>query len=461
MENSFWCNYEKYATTHGFYWQYRKGEFMQKTILLQSAGILDEEAKCTLKQNVYIKDGKFFRIVAENEDDHSVVADETIDCSKYFVSPGLANLHTHTAMNIFKGIAEDVTADAWFNEMIWPYESKMTDDDVYIGTLMGISEMINNGVTVFADHYFGEEQVLKAVKETGIRGDLAPTLFGMTPGFHERLAQVKEFILEHRNDSDKIAFHMGPHANYTCPSPTLKEIIDVAKELDLPIHLHVSEEDVQVEKARKETGMTPFGILHEAGGFDCKVLIGHGLWIEEDDLKYLRDDTWFAFCPKTYMKLASGKGGFFDHYKKLNYGFGTDGAASSNTLNPMEQARLFGLLGKYQDRNSAAYTAEEILKHLMASHQAFPFGSGRMKEGAPADLVIWDLYQPDTFPFYNPISSILYSSNSQSVKYTMVAGEFLKYDGKLKMDTDALTKEAIRLQKDLLARGKGKAEVTY
>lgn len=329
MENSFWCNYEKYATTHGFYWQYRKGEFMQKTILLQSAGILDEEAKCTLKQNVYIKDGKIFKIVAENEDDHSVVADETIDCSKYFVSPGLANLHTHTAMNIFKGIAEDVTADAWFNEMIWPYESKMTDDDVYIGTLMGISEMINNGVTVFADHYFGEEQVLKAVKETGIRGDLAPTLFGMTPGFHERLAQVKEFILEHRNDSDKIAFHMGPHANYTCPSPTLKEIIDVAKELDLPIHLHVSEEDVQVEKARKETGMTPFGILHEAGGFDCKVLIGHGLWIEEDDLKYLRDDTWFAFCPKTYMKLASGKGGFFDHYKKLNYGFGTDGAASS------------------------------------------------------------------------------------------------------------------------------------
>ena len=110
-------------------------------------------------------------------------ADETIDCSRYFVSPGLANLHTHTAMNIFKGIAEDVTADAWFNEMIWPYESKMTDDDVYIGTLMGISEMINNGVTVFADHYFGEEQVLKAVKETGIRGDLAPTLFGMTPGF--------------------------------------------------------------------------------------------------------------------------------------------------------------------------------------------------------------------------------------------------------------------------------------
>ena len=434
---------------------------MEKTILLKNAGLLDEEANCILNQNVYVQEGKILKILPAAEDTESIHADETIDCSKYYVSPGLANLHTHTAMNIFKGIAEDVTADAWFNEMIWPYESKMTDEDIYVGTLMGIAEMINNGVTVFADHYFGEEQVLKAVKETGIRGDLAPTLFGMTPDFHECLAQVKAFIQEHRNDSDRISFHMEPHANYTCPSPTLKEIIDVAKELNLPIHLHVSEEDVQVEKAREETGLTPFGILYEAGGFDCKVLIGHGLWIEEEDLKYLRDDTWFAFCPKTYMKLASGKGGFFDYYKQLNYGFGTDGAASSNTLNPVEQARLFGLMGKYQERNSAAYTATEIWQHLMASHQAFPFGSGRLKEGAPADLVIWDLYQPDTFPFYSPISAILYSSNSQNVKYTMVAGEFLKYNGKLKIDTKTLMQEAVRLQKALLERGKGKAQVAY
>lgn len=434
---------------------------MEKTILLKNAGLLDEEANCILNQNVYVQEGKILKILPAAEDTESIHADETIDCSKYYVSPGLANLHTHTAMNIFKGIAEDVTADAWFNEMIWPYESKMTNEDIYVGTLMGIAEMINNGVTVFADHYFGEEQVLKAVKETGIRGDLAPTLFGMTPDFHERLAQVKAFIQEHRNDSDRISFHMGPHANYTCPSPTLKEIIDVAKELNLPIHLHVSEEDVQVEKAREETGLTPFGILYEAGGFDCKVLIGHGLWIEEEDLKYLRDDTWFAFCPKTYMKLASGKGGFFDYYKQLNYGFGTDGAASSNTLNPVEQARLFGLMGKYQERNSAAYTATEIWQHLMASHQAFSFGSGRLKEGAPADLVIWDLYQPDTFPFYSPISAILYSSNSQNVKYTMVAGEFLKYNGKLKIDTKTLMQEAVRLQKALLERGKGKAQVAY
>lgn len=434
---------------------------MGKTILLKNASLLNEEAECISGQNLYVQDGKISKIIPKDEDDGRISAQEVIDCSKLYVSPGLANLHTHTAMNIFKGIAEDVTADAWFNEMIWPYESKMTEQDVYVGTKLGIAEMINNGVTVFADHYFGEEQVLKAVKETGIRGDLAPTVFGATPEFPERLEQVKEFIKNHRNDSDKISFHMGPHANYTCPSPTLEKIIDAAKSLELPIHLHVSEEDVQVEKARAETGMTPFGILNAAGGFDCKVLIGHGLWVEEDDLKYLKKDTWFAFCPKTYMKLASGKGGFFDYYDKLNFGFGTDGAASSNTLNPVEQARFLGLLGKYQSRDASAFDGTMLWKHLMQGHRAFSFGSGVIKEGAPADLVIWDLYKPDTFPFYSPISSILYSSNSQNVRYTMVAGEFLKYDGALKMDFSALMDEAIQLQKALLARGKGKAEVSY
>ena len=97
----------------------------------------------------------------------------------------------------------------------------------------------------------------------------------------------------------------------------------------------------------------------------------------------------------------------------------------------------------------------------MAGHRAFPFGTGYLKEGAPADLVIWDLYQMDTFPFYNPISSILYSSNSRNVKYTMVKGEFLKYDGVLKMDTKALMEMGIRLQKTLLERGRGKAEIFY
>ena len=433
---------------------------MKKAVLLKDASLLDENGQCTLHQDVYIKNGCIEKI-AETGKEKFPEAEEVISCSGFYVTPGIPNLHTHTAMNIFKGIAEDVTADAWFNEMIWPYESKMTDEDVYTGTLLGIAEMLNNGVTVFADHYFGEEHVLRAVKETGIRGDLAPTLFGATEEFPERLSEVSEFIRNHREDSDKISFHMGPHAVYTCPDPTLGQIVDEAKKLNVPLHMHISEEGPQVEKTREKTGLTPFGVMARAGGFELPVLVGHGLWIEEEDLKLINDDTWFAFCPKTYMKLASGRGRFFDLYQKIHYGFGTDGAASSNTLNPVEQARLFGLLGKFQADDASAFSGEEIWKHLMAGHRAFPFGTGYLKEGAPADLVIWDLYQMDTFPFYNPVSSILYSSNSQNVKYTMVGGEFLKYDGVLRMDTKALMEMGIRLQKTLLERGRGKAEIFY
>lgn len=434
---------------------------MEQTILLKGGTLLTEEAACISNQNVYVRGGKILKIVNAAEDKGEISADQIVECGTYYISPGLPNLHVHAAMNIFKGIAEDVTADAWFNEMIWPYESKMTDADIYTGTMLGIAEMINNGVTVCADHYFGEEQVLKAVLDSGIRGDMSPTVFGMSSDFPERLEQVKEFIQTHRTDSERISFRMGAHSNYTCPGDTLGQLVDAARSIQAPLHLHLAEEPNQVAATRQQCGKTPFGVFADAGGFSVPVLVAHGLWMEESDLQLLRDDTWFAFCPKTYMKLASGKGGFFTYQKQLNYAFGTDGAASSNTLSPIEQARLFALLGKYQDNDAEAYTAADIWKQTMKGHQAFSFGTGMLKEGAPADLVIWDLQQMDTFPFYSPITAILYSSNSQNVKYTMVAGEFLKYEGKLKLDTEALIKEAIHLQKDLLARGKGKATVVY
>ena len=319
-------------------------------------------------------------------------------------------------MNIFKGIAEDVTADAWFNEMIWPYESKMTDEDVYTGTLLGIAEMINNGVTVFADHYFGEEQVLRAVKETGIRR-IWRQRFSVRPPILERDFLRSASLLKSTVESPGVLlFIWGLTQTIPVPGKHWGRLWTKRNDWGFPFTFTCLRRMCRWSVPERKPGLTPFGILHRAGGFDCKVLVGHGLWIEEEDLKLLRQDTWFAFCPKTYMKLASGRGGFFDYYKKLNYGFGTDGAASSNTLNPMEQARLFGLLGKYQDRDSSHFTASEIWQHLMAGHQAFPFGTGRLAKGAPADLAVWDLSSMDTFPYYNPISAILYSSNSQNVK---------------------------------------------
>ena len=431
------------------------------SVLLKCAALIFGDGSVRTRQNLYTEDGRIAAIVDTDSDDGSRQADEVIDCSRYFVTSGIVNLHAHTAMNIFKGIAEDVKPDQWFNDMIFPYESKMTPQDVYIGTKLGIAEMINNGVTAVADHYFMEEEVLRAVKDTGIRADLAPTVFGASPDYRDRLAQVRAFITEHEKDSELVEFHMGPHADYTCPPEAMGDIVDAAKAMDLPLHLHLAEEEAQVKIALEKYGVTPFGYMERFGAFDLPVLAAHGLWIREDDLKYIKDDTMFAFCPKTYMKLGSGRGGFFDLYDKLNYSFGTDGAASSNTVNPVEQARLFALLGKFLDDDGRTHPTEDMWKHLMNGHRAFRFGTGYLREGAPADLVIWDLNMPDTMAYYHPVTAILYSSTSANVRCTMVAGEILKRDGKLVMDTEELLREASEAQQALIARGKGKANVGY
>ena len=430
-------------------------------IKLYNASIITETGECLFHKDIFIEGGRIFRICDSGTFQPESVPSETIDCSSYFVSPGLVNLHAHTAMNIFKGIAEDVPPEIWFNEMIWPYESRMTEEDIYTGTLLGIAEMISNGVTAVADHYFGEEQVLKAAKDTGIRMDIAPTVFGMAPDFQDRLAQVSEFLREHQDDSSRISLRFGPHSDYTCPGDTLAEIVAEAKKMHPPIHLHLSETQLQVEQSLQRTGKTPFRCLYDAGGFDIPVLVAHGLWITEEDLACINENTWFAFCPKTYMRLASGRGGFFEFSDRLQYSFGSDGAASSGTVNPLEQARLFAMLDKFERNDAVIHPFIEIWQRLMAGHAVFGAGSGKMEENAAADLVIWDLRTPDTMAYYHPVSAILYGASGANVRYTMVEGEFLKYDGVLKMDFPEIAQEAMRLQKNLLARGKGPAKVYY
>lgn len=430
-------------------------------IKLYNATLITREGDCLSHRDVYIDGGRIIEICDSGAARPELTPTDTIDCSALFVSPGLVNLHAHTAMNIFKGIAEDVSAETWFNEMIWPYESRMSDRDIYIGTLLGIAEMLNNGVTAVADHYFGEEQVLRAAKDGGIRMDIAPTIFGTAPDFRDRLAQVRAFIEQHQADSTRIRLRFGPHSDYTCPEDTLAAVVDEARDMGLPIHLHLAETQLQVEQSLQRTGKTPFKCLYDAGGFDVPVLVAHGLWVTEEDLAYVNEDTWFAFCPKTYMRLAAGRGGFFDFADRLQYSFGTDGAASSGNVNTLEQARLFAMLDKFERGDATLHPARAVWRRLMTGHAVFGAGTGEIAPGAPADLVIWDLRTPDTMTWYHPVSAILYAATSANVRYTMVEGEFLKYDGRLKMDFAEIAREAMGLQKDLLERGKGKARVYY
>lgn len=426
-------------------------------ILLKNGNVIDENGKLEKNLNIYVARGKIEKISKETE----IGEYETVDCTNMYVTPGFVNLHTHSPMNIMKGIAEDISIENWFNEKIFPYESKLEAEDVYWGTVIAAQEMINNGVTAYADHYFSQDSVYKAIEDTGIRGDIAPTIFGLAADYEQQLKDAADFVEKYSGKNSKIKLRLGPHAPYTCPDNKLKEIVDLAKTLDVGIHIHVSETKQQVEDSVKFTGKTPVQVLYESGGLDIDTIIAHGLWTTKEDLKYINEKNVFAFCPKTYMKLSMGNGNIYELKNELNYSFGTDGAASSNTLNPLEQARLFALNGKFIGGDATDFSTIEIWKSLMKGHKALKFNTGKIAEGYDADLLIWDLNMANTYPTYDPITSIIYSSDASNIKNTMIQGKFLKYEGRLIADMEYVTHKVGEIQKKILERGKGKSKVNY
>ncbi len=433
---------------------------MKYDLILKNGNLIDYEGNIFKNKNIYIKEGKIFKI-EKFEENKNIEGNKIVDCKGKFISPGMVNLHVHSPMNIFKGIAEDVDIDTWFNEEIWPYESNMTGDDVYIGALAAISEMINNGVTAFADHYMEGERISDAVIETGIKGDIALTIFGMSDDFEDELEKTGEIIDKRSKKNSRLNLRFGPHAPYTCPGDTLKKIIDKAKELGTGVHIHLSETEEQVKDSLKKTNKTPFQVMDDAGGFDIPCIIAHGLWMREEDRKYLNENTFIAACPKTYMKLNSGYGTLWDDFKNKSLSIGTDGAASSNTLNPIEQLRLYALIGKINKKDARNFTLKDMWNILMKGHEALDFNSGRLEEGYSADLLIWDLNKINTLPLYNPLASIIYSSNPNNITHTIVNGKILKEDGIVKLSKKEIEKELVKTSEDILKRSKGKTKLVY
>jgi len=202
-------------------------------------------------------------------------------------------------------------------------------------------------------------------------------------------------------------------------------------------------------------------MLADADGFDLPLIIAHGLWIKEKDLHFLENQSFMAISPKTYLKLAMGTGKLWQYWDQLPLASGTDGAASTNSLNPLEQIRYFGLMGKHITDDAEKFNIRNLWTILMRGHTALPFRSGRMKAGYAADLICWNLNGLTAAPVYNPLASILYSANHSNIKHVMVDGKWLKREGVLILDEQKV-QQILRINvKDLIAKGKGKAQLTF
>jgi len=427
--------------------------------LLENCSVINEDGELSFHQNILISNGNITKISVET----IPISNDTeiIDCENMFITPGFVNLHTHSPMNIFKGIAEDVDDDKWFNQEIWPYESKMDSEDVYAGCRLAIAEMLHKGVTAFADHYFNAEMICNAVVETGIRADVAPTLFGLGGKFEKQLDQSVSLIKNQSDRSNRLELRFGPHSPYTCSPEELGRIAIIAKELNVGIHLHMTDAKEQIKTSLDKYGRTPFQVISDAGLFQVPLIVGHGLWILEEEIPLISDKTWFAVCPKTYMKLSLGTGRIWKYHNELPLCIGTDGAASSNSLDPLEQARLFALIGKLNYNNAEDFTLKETWKMLMKGHDALNFNSGKIRENASADLLFWDLNRVNTLPVYNPLASIIYSSSPENIVHSMIDGKFVKKEGKVNLDLNEIMGHAKERAEAILKKGKGKTKLIF
>ncbi len=393
-------------------------------LLLKNANIIHADGEIIKEQDVLIEKG----IIKEvgKVDTETIKA---IDLSNKYLSPSFVNLHSHSAMNIFKGFAEDVNIDDWFNKRIWPYEARLTEEDIYHGTKLAIAEMQNAGVSGFADHYLYPEAIIKASIEMGSNLDMAPTLFSGEE-FQKGLDRTVELYKDYK-DQEGVIISLGPHSPYTVNQRDLRSLVPIRDKYGFKTHIHASETKKQVEESKARYGKTPIGILKETEILRGRTIIGHGLYIEDDDLIYLDGNTIFALCPKTYFKLNMGFGNILFFKDRVNIGIGTDGAASSSTLNPFEHARLLGLMGKYILKDGEKFHIQEIWKYLMEGHKFLEFHSGEIKPGFSADLIVWDLEKANTLPNTDPLASIIYSASDENIESLIVRGNFVKRDNLL------------------------------
>lgn len=395
-----------------------------ESILLKNANIINADGQVVKDQDILIQEGKIKEVGKINKEDI-----KTIDLSNKYVSPSFVNLHTHSAMNIFKGFAEDVNIEDWFNKRIWPYEGRLKEEDIYNGSKLAIAEMQNAGVSGFADHYLYPRAIIDASIEMKMKIDMAPTLFSGVE-FQKELEKTIEIYYDYK-DQDGIIISLGPHSPYTVSQDDLKSLIQIRDKYGFKIHIHASETKEQVEESKALYGKTPIEILKETGILEDRTIIGHGLYIEEEDLVYTNSNTLFALSPKTYFKLNMGFGNILFFKDKLNIGIGTDGAGSSNTLNPLEQVRLLGLMGKYILDDGEKFNLKDLWTYLMNGHNFLEFNSGQIKAGFSADLIVWNLDKPNTLPNTDPLASIIYSGSNENIESVLIRGKFVKKDNSL------------------------------
>ncbi|MDU8007815.1 MAG: amidohydrolase [Veillonella sp.] len=394
-------------------------------LLITHVDVLTDEG--VLKNHaIEIENGYITDILNDSETETAKdSAKEVLDGKGQLAAPGLVNTHTHIAMGLFRNYADDLELMEWLETAIWPTEAKLNDDYVRYGTQLGIAEMLRTGTTTFSDMYFFMNTTAEVVKETGIRSVLSRGLAGVSPTADQALVENADLFRTWNGfDNDRIKVLLGPHAPYTCPDAYMEKVIALSHELNCGIHMHLSETKGEVENVMKATGKTPIAHMHELGLFWNTTLAAHCVHVTDEDM---------AIMAENNVAVA----------------LGTDGSASNNNADMLEEVRLAATLHKarlYDPKSIPAQAAWNM--GTVEGAKALGYTDlGVLAKGYRADIVLYDVSGMHWMPRYNDLAALVYSANSSDVNTTIVGGKVLMKDKELlTIDEEKLRAEITKAQ---------------
>ena len=408
---------------------------------------------------IAVDDGIIIAIGTASEISSNYISDNTLPGDNRIVLPGLVNGHSHAAMTLLRGVADDLALMEWLNNYIFPAEVKFVDADfVRIGTELACWEMIRGGTTTFVDMYYFPDVIAGVVESCGMRALVSATVIDQRSPDAENaadsLSKGLAFIDRWKDRNSRITPILGPHANYTLNAEQLREVRDAALEAGVSISIHISESPYELEYAKKTYGMTSIDLLDSMDFFDVPTIGAHVVWPTEAEIQVLaRRKVGVIHNPTSNMKTAAGIAPITEMLKAgVRVGLGTDGAASNNDLDMWEEIRLAAFLQKVHKMDPEVMPASSVLNMAtQGGAEAIGLGDsiGSLEVGKRADIIQVSFDDVHFIPTYDVISHLVYVTDEQDVTTVVVDGNVLMKDREiLTIDTQRVRTEAT----DLAAR---------
>lgn len=402
---------------------------------------------------LWIRDGKISYIgdmipekAAQNQWDRQINAKGNL------IMPGFKNAHTHSAMTFLRSHADDLPLLQWLNEQVFPYEAKLTPEDIYHLSKLAIMEYLTSGITANFDMYLTPDTIAQASIDCGFR----TVMTGALNDFTQSLEEIEQWYRKYHQKESLVHFELGFHAEYTNCKENLQGMAKLAQIYHAPVYTHNSEGRPEVEQCLKKTGMTPTAYMDSLGLFEYGGGLYHCVHMTEEDLEIVKKRNMTVVTnPASNLKLASGIAPVARILDKgINLAIGTDGPASNNCLDMFREMFLVTALAKYREEDASVVDAKQVLKMAtVGGAKAMNLTDcDILAKGKQADLIMIDLNQPNMQPVHNIQKNLVYSGSKQNVEMTMVAGEILYENGEYYIGTapDEIYKKADEISRRIM-----------